>query len=53
MSHGDTITEIPSNYEIIASTEDVKVAAYHIQGEQTFGIQFHPEVIILPMVQHY
>ncbi|HON52114.1 MAG TPA: glutamine-hydrolyzing GMP synthase, partial [Bacteroidales bacterium] len=44
MSHGDTITEIPSNYEIIASTEDVKVAAYHIQGEQTFGIQFHPEV---------
>lgn len=44
MSHGDTITAIPSTYEIIASTEDVKVAAYHIQGEQTFGIQFHPEV---------
>lgn len=44
MSHGDTITDIPSNYEIIASTEDVKVAAYHIAGEQTYGIQFHPEV---------
>lgn len=44
MSHGDTITDIPLNYEIIASTEDVKVAAYHILGEQTYGIQFHPEV---------
>lgn len=44
MSHGDTIATIPDNYEIICSTEDVKVAGYHIQGEQTYGIQFHPEV---------
>ncbi len=44
MSHGDTIMSLPDNYEIIASTDDVKVAAYHVQGEQTFGIQFHPEV---------
>ena len=44
MSHGDTIVSIPENYEIVASTEDVKVAAYHIKGETTFGIQFHPEV---------
>ncbi len=44
MSHGDTITSIPENYKIIASTEDVKVAAYHIEGEQTWAIQFHPEV---------
>ncbi len=44
MSHGDTIMSLPDNYQIIASTNDVKVAAYHIQGEQTFGIQFHPEV---------
>ncbi|MFI3279203.1 MAG: glutamine-hydrolyzing GMP synthase [Rikenellaceae bacterium] len=44
MSHGDTITSIPENYKIIASTEDVKVAAYHIAGEQTWAIQFHPEV---------
>ncbi len=44
MSHGDTITSIPENYKIIASTEDVKVAAYHITGEQTWAIQFHPEV---------
>ncbi len=44
MSHGDTIEKIPDNYRIIASTRDVKVAAYHIEGEKTYGIQFHPEV---------
>lgn len=44
MSHGDTIKTIPSNYKIIASTSDVKVAGYKIDGEETFGIQFHPEV---------
>lgn len=44
MSHGDTIKVIPDNFEIIASTQDVKVAAYHIKDENTYGIQFHPEV---------
>ena len=44
MSHGDTIARIPSNYTIISSTKDVAVAGYVINGEQTYGIQFHPEV---------
>lgn len=44
MSHGDTITDIPDNFKLIASTEEVKVASYQIQGEQTWGVQFHPEV---------
>lgn len=44
MSHGDTIEVIPSGYSIIGSTADVKVGAYHISGEDTWGIQFHPEV---------
>jgi len=44
MSHGDTIKVIPDNFKIIASTKDVAVAGYHIQDEQTYGIQFHPEV---------
>jgi len=44
MSHGDTIKSIPDNFEIIASTPSVKVAAFHIKGEETYGIQFHPEV---------
>ncbi len=44
MSHGDTIATIPDNFEIIASTSDVKVGAFKISGEETYGIQFHPEV---------
>lgn len=44
MSHADTILKTPDNYQIIASTKDVKVAGYSIKGEKTFAIQFHPEV---------
>ncbi|MBT3611882.1 MAG: glutamine-hydrolyzing GMP synthase [Flavobacteriales bacterium] len=44
MSHGDTIATLPNNYKVIASTNDIKVAAYHIEGEQTYALQFHPEV---------
>lgn len=44
MSHGDTITSIPSDFSVIASTEKVRVAAYRIGGESTWGVQFHPEV---------
>lgn len=44
MSHSDTILSMPSNYKMIASTEDVTNAAYKIEGEDTFAIQFHPEV---------
>lgn len=44
MSHGDTIMRIPESYRITGSTEDVNVAAFRITGEQTWGIQFHPEV---------
>ena len=44
MSHGDTIKRVPSNYKIFASTAEVDVAGYIIEGEETFGVQFHPEV---------
>ena len=44
MSHGDTIVSVPEYYKIIASTEDVPVAAFQIDGEKSWGIQFHPEV---------
>jgi GMP synthase (glutamine-hydrolysing) len=44
MSHGDTITKIPEGYEITGSTSDVEAGAYKIEGESTWGIQFHPEV---------
>ena len=44
MSHSDTILNLPDSYKCVASTHDVVNAAYEIEGEQTFGIQFHPEV---------
>ncbi len=44
MSHADTILSVPDNYKIIASTQDVKCAAFVIENENTYGIQFHPEV---------
>lgn len=44
MSHGDTIISVPNGVEVIASTQDVSVAAFKIKGERTWGLQFHPEV---------
>ena len=44
MSHGDTIIRMPEDYKIIASTSDVENAAFKIDHEQTYAIQFHPEV---------
>ncbi len=44
MSHGDTITAIPENFQIIASTDKVAIAAYQAKDEKLWGVQFHPEV---------
>ena len=44
MSHGDTILNLPAMAQVTASTEDVNIAAFSIHNEQTFGLQFHPEV---------
>ena len=44
MSHGDTIATLPADFEKICSTHDVEFAGFKIKNEDTFGIQFHPEV---------
>lgn len=44
MSHGDTITAIPADCHVIASTEDVKFAAYASSEKPVWAVQFHPEV---------
>ena len=44
MSHGDTIEAIPDNYRCICSTDNVKYAGFKIDDEETYAIQFHPEV---------
>ena len=44
MSHADTIKQLPENAQLLASTNDVENAAFKFEGEETYGIQFHPEV---------
>jgi len=44
MSHADTIAKLPENGVRLASTHDVLNASYRIEGEETYAIQFHPEV---------
>jgi GMP synthase (glutamine-hydrolysing) len=44
MSHSDTIKKLPTKAVLLASTNDVTNAAYKIEGETTYAIQFHPEV---------
>ena len=44
MSHADTIFKLPTNSKRIASTADVENAAFKFNNENTYGIQFHPEV---------
>jgi GMP synthase (glutamine-hydrolysing) len=44
MSHGDTITALPSGARCIASTHGVENAAFSFANENCYGIQFHPEV---------
>jgi GMP synthase (glutamine-hydrolysing) len=44
MSHGDTIMSLPDNFKVISSTEDIRVGAFSVENENTYGLQFHPEV---------
>lgn len=44
MSHSDSIKALPTNAVKLASTHDVEFAAYKIEGETTYAIQYHPEV---------
>jgi GMP synthase (glutamine-hydrolysing) len=44
MSHSDSIKNLPTGGIKLASTNDVENAAYRIEGETTYAIQFHPEV---------
>lgn len=45
MSHGDSITKIPSGFVCTASTPDVEFAAYEDPARRIYAVQFHPEVV--------
>ncbi len=48
MSHADTITQLPKDFEVLAGTESIPVAAFRspkgVFAQPVYGIQFHPEV---------
>jgi len=44
MSHGDKVTELPSGFKLMASTEACPIAGMADEGRRFYGVQFHPEV---------
>jgi GMP synthase (glutamine-hydrolysing) len=44
MSHGDKVTEVPANFDIIGETVNAPVAAMADADNNYYGLQFHPEV---------
>ena len=44
MSHGDHVSKIPENFEVIASTENAPYAIIGHKEKKIYGVQFHPEV---------
>ncbi len=45
MSHGDTVFEMPLEYEVLAHTENCPVAAFRHKEKPVYGLQWHPEVV--------
>ena len=48
MSHGDLVTELPRDFEILASTDTCPIAAFENNEKRVYGIQFHAEVVHTP-----
>ena len=44
MSHGDKVSELPQDFELIAETDSCPIAGMAHRDKPWFGIQFHPEV---------
>ena len=44
MSHGDHVSKVPENFEVIASTENAPYAIIGHKEKKIYGVQFHPEV---------
>ncbi len=44
MSHGDKVVELPTGFEILASTPSCPIAAMQCEEKRFYGVQFHPEV---------
>ncbi|SDN30069.1 GMP synthase (glutamine-hydrolyzing) [Desulfonauticus submarinus] len=45
MSHGDTVLNIPNDFEVLAKTESIDFAAIGNKEKKLYALQFHPEVV--------
>ncbi|MDP3765132.1 MAG: glutamine-hydrolyzing GMP synthase, partial [Nanoarchaeota archaeon] len=45
MSHGDLVTELPKDFDILASTDTCRIAAFENNNKRLYGVHFHPEVV--------
>ena len=52
MSHRDSVSALPENFKIIASTTSLPIAGIENSRDKIFGIQFHPEVVHTPSGMH-
>ncbi len=48
MSHGDSVTKLPSGFKALASTDSCKIASFGNNEKKIYGVQFHPEVVHTP-----
>ncbi len=57
MSHGDSCTELPEGFEILAHTDNTPCAAISYHEQKLFGVQFHPEVVHseggIPLIRNF
>lgn len=44
MSHGDYLTKLPENFNVIGKSENSPICAISDSEKNIYGIQFHPEV---------
>jgi len=44
MSHGDKVTELPTGFKLMASTDSCPIAGFADESRHFYGVQFHPEV---------
>jgi len=48
MSHKDSVSALPKNFKIVASTPSLPIAGIENAKDKIYGIQFHPEVVHTP-----
>ncbi len=44
MSHGDLVSKLPKDFEVLGSTDNCRIAAMENNDKGLYGVQFHPEV---------